>query len=560
MNRTKNQYVNLYKVAFKGFTVELCIQAAFYYALAVLCNLVDVHILTVIVSDVTDTKIKQDIIPWYILNNLLCIWVKYKIEYVVKVVTDNMNKCMEEDMLLEFQKCTMESQDKNIYDFKMLSDNARRTVAVLAVYVPIIIYTSMQTLGDLIYGFIFFGAQIILITPLLLFAIFAWIFAKQFVPRIVNKYKLVSVNAEKLRPRIKYMNSALIDLCLHNRESQAVKNIVEANHIVETLWSDASIYGYILTQGIAWAIINIIAVCTIYCVLGSGDFVYATWKLYQDIQTLFHSGLRYYGDYMRNIRHVYDFDIFRKKYVISRREQVAQHIKVESIVIRHLKFIRHTTNESVFTLLMQSPPIVIDMNVTRLVLITGKNGEGKTTFGKIITGEIESLEALDLVVNGSTEPDGFLSLRNYRTAVTQFDNIDIRGVSWYNYITDFAPVTIATTERVLKLLSIVRLSKLLEFQYRGNPHELIDTLSGGERRKASISRALFRCTTPQILFLDEPDAGVDSDFPFIINDIKRMHPGGTIFLTLMNLSYIDYLNIDNRIEFKNGSFTMIPNV
>jgi lipopolysaccharide export system ATP-binding protein len=62
------------------------------------------------------------------------------------------------------------------------------------------------------------------------------------------------------------------------------------------------------------------------------------------------------------------------------------------------------------------------------------------------------------------------------------------------------------TERLLGELGLARVARQMAY-----------TLSGGERRKLEISRALVR--DPAVLMLDEPFSGVD---PLAVNDIQQI--------------------------------------
>jgi lipopolysaccharide export system ATP-binding protein len=60
-------------------------------------------------------------------------------------------------------------------------------------------------------------------------------------------------------------------------------------------------------------------------------------------------------------------------------------------------------------------------------------------------------------------------------------------------------------------------SLLEEFQIQGIRHQLGISLSGGERRRVEIARAL--ATQPRFVFLDEPFAGVD---PISVGEIQQI--------------------------------------
>lgn len=66
--------------------------------------------------------------------------------------------------------------------------------------------------------------------------------------------------------------------------------------------------------------------------------------------------------------------------------------------------------------------------------------------------------------------------------------------------------------------ALLRVSDLLkEFGLERLRHQRADTLSGGERRRLEIARALV--TEPRFLLLDEPFAGID---PLTVLDVQRL--------------------------------------
>ncbi len=90
---------------------------------------------------------------------------------------------------------------------------------------------------------------------------------------------------------------------------------------------------------------------------------------------------------------------------------------------------------------------------------------------------------------------------------------------------------------------------LAEFSITHLRHTLAITLSGGERRRCEIARAL--ATKPQYILLDEPLAGID---PIAVNDIRDLilhlkQRGIGILLTDHNVR--DTLNIVDRAYILN---------
>lgn len=145
--------------------------------------------------------------------------------------------------------------------------------------------------------------------------------------------------------------------------------------------------------------------------------------------------------------------------------------------------------------------------------LLGPNGAGKTTCFYMITGLIEA----DF---GSIEIDGidvsplpmYVRARLGLGYLPQEPSI-FRGLSVYDNIDAVLEASVpdksAREERVNQLLSELNIERL-----RNQP---APTLSGGERRRLEIARAL--ATNPSYILLDEPFAGVD---PLAIHDIRSL--------------------------------------
>ena len=143
----------------------------------------------------------------------------------------------------------------------------------------------------------------------------------------------------------------------------------------------------------------------------------------------------------------------------------------------------------------------IDLEIRRgeIFALLGPNGAGKTTLISIICGIVNPSE-------GSVLADGHDVVRDYRAArakiglVPQELTTDAFETVWNTVSFSRGlfgkSANPAHIEKVLKDLSLwdKRSSKLI-------------TLSGGMKRRVMIAKALSH--EPQILFLDEPTAGVD---------------------------------------------------
>jgi len=96
---------------------------------------------------------------------------------------------------------------------------------------------------------------------------------------------------------------------------------------------------------------------------------------------------------------------------------------------------------------------------------------------------------------------------------------------------------------------------LLELGIEGVQHQKAYTLSGGQRRRTEIARALV--TEPRFLLLDEPFAGIDpiavEDIQAIISDLKTSGIG--ILITDHNVR--DTLSICDRAYLMNAGEILV---
>ena len=143
----------------------------------------------------------------------------------------------------------------------------------------------------------------------------------------------------------------------------------------------------------------------------------------------------------------------------------------------------------------------IDLEIRRgeIFALLGPNGAGKTTLISIVCGIVNPSE-------GTVLADGHDVVRDYRAArakiglVPQELTTDAFETVWNTVSFSRGlfgkPANPAHIEKVLKDLSL----------WNRKDSKLI-TLSGGMKRRVMIAKALSH--EPQILFLDEPTAGVD---------------------------------------------------
>ena len=158
--------------------------------------------------------------------------------------------------------------------------------------------------------------------------------------------------------------------------------------------------------------------------------------------------------------------------------------------------------------------ISINVNKGEIVGLLGPNGAGKTTCFYMIVGMIQA-------DNGSikiTEED-LTSLPMHQRAIQGLsylpqDSSIFRTLS----VADNIMAILETRSDLTKELRLNTLELLLEEFKISHLRDTIGmSLSGGERRRTEIARAL--ATDPSYMLLDEPFAGVD---PISVNDLKKI--------------------------------------
>jgi ABC-2 type transport system ATP-binding protein len=167
--------------------------------------------------------------------------------------------------------------------------------------------------------------------------------------------------------------------------------------------------------------------------------------------------------------------------------------------------------------------INLEIRKGEIFALLGPNGAGKTTLISIVCGIVTATE-------GQVTADGHDIARDYRAARSKIGLVP-QELATDTFETPWATVNLsrglfgcppdpAYVEKVLRDLSLWDKRK-----------ERIMTLSGGMKRRVMIAKALAH--EPEILFLDEPTAGVDvelrRDMWTLVRGLRER--GVTIILT-----------------------------
>jgi ABC-2 type transport system ATP-binding protein len=172
--------------------------------------------------------------------------------------------------------------------------------------------------------------------------------------------------------------------------------------------------------------------------------------------------------------------------------------------------------------------VSLDIHRGEIFALLGPNGAGKTTLIGTVCGLVNPTE-------GAVRVDGHDIIKDYRRARAMIGLVP-QELTTNAFETVWATVTFsrglfgkspnpAHLEKVLRALSL--------WDKRNSP---IMTLSGGMKRRVLIAKALAH--EPQVLFLDEPTAGVDVELRRDMWELMRTlkETGVTIILTT---HYID---------------------
>ena len=158
----------------------------------------------------------------------------------------------------------------------------------------------------------------------------------------------------------------------------------------------------------------------------------------------------------------------------------------------------------------------MDVRCGEIVGLLGPNGAGKTTTFYMIVGLVKPNEGR-VVFHGEdiTRLPVFQRARKGLGYLAQEASVFRKLSVWNNVMAILETLDMKRADRAARCEELLTSLDLLKVA-----KQPAYTLSGGERRKLEIARALVR--RPSILMLDEPFAGVD---PLAVHDIQEIVRG-----------------------------------
>lgn len=166
----------------------------------------------------------------------------------------------------------------------------------------------------------------------------------------------------------------------------------------------------------------------------------------------------------------------------------------------------------------------------------GPNGAGKTTTIMLLLGLLEPTSGSAEVLGCDTQTQAdqirvktgaLLEHNGLYERLTAYDNLEFYGRVWH----------LSASERAARIKELLTHLDLWERR-----HETVSTWSKGMKQKLAVARTLLH--RPELIFLDEPTAGLDPVAAAALREdliALTANDGVTVFLTTHNLSEAEKL-------------------
>ncbi len=190
--------------------------------------------------------------------------------------------------------------------------------------------------------------------------------------------------------------------------------------------------------------------------------------------------------------------------------------------------------------------------------LVGRNGAGKSTFLKIISGLIqpgsgEVAKKKNLVIGFLSQEFTLNESQNVNENILAGAQAELELIKEYEQTSFDSPRKHHLEEKILQMDSWnldKRINILIQYLDAPEGTREISTLSGGEKRRVALCRALI--SKPDLLILDEPTNHLDTKSIEWLEDFLSTYNGTCIFVT-HDRYFLD--RIANRIvELSNGTF------
>jgi ATP-binding cassette subfamily F protein uup len=169
--------------------------------------------------------------------------------------------------------------------------------------------------------------------------------------------------------------------------------------------------------------------------------------------------------------------------------------------------------------------------------LLGRNGSGKSSFLKIVAGVMppdsgEIIRRRDLMTGYLPQVFDLDGERTVHANILEGARRILEWIAEY----EAAPADSTRGEELLGRIDHAdgwdlehRIKSLMTHLNTPEPHRLVSGLSGGEKRRVALCRALIE--QPDFLILDEPTNHLDTESITWLEDFLRRYPGACLFVT-----------------------------
>ena len=198
--------------------------------------------------------------------------------------------------------------------------------------------------------------------------------------------------------------------------------------------------------------------------------------------------------------------------------------EVRSIAVENLSFLyeyNHSKKHDLSENVVVFENVSFNVNIGTKMALYGRNGSGKSTLLKVLCGLLEKYNG-NIYINGQTLSD--IGLESWRKQISYIEQEPFlfSGSVFENIWIGNLDASQAFVEQIMKELGIAHLSDYIVGADLAG-------LSGGERQKISIARALLK--DPPILLMDEPNNNLDEETLLWLQNFITNVPKTVIFIS-----------------------------
>ena len=201
--------------------------------------------------------------------------------------------------------------------------------------------------------------------------------------------------------------------------------------------------------------------------------------------------------------------------------------------------------------------VALSIPAGKSVAFVGPSGAGKTTIIDILLGVLTPDDG-SVLISGLPPLQAFAKWPGAVSYVPQ--DVLITAGTFRENVAFGYPLEVATNELVINALKIAQLDEFVLALPEGLDSQVGERgtkISGGQRQRLGIARAMFTC--PHLLVLDEATSALDGETELSISDaIQKLRGLTTVILiahrlsTVRNADYVVYLSQGKILA--NGSF------